>query len=95
MPLSKEALGTLLTARTAFIEQADYSIPDWVNVVDLQTAEGTEERAAWSAHITAVTDAIEGKKTIPEVRADAPSAIKLLNQSPAAWCCSGDGRPQT
>ncbi|KAJ7330478.1 hypothetical protein DFH08DRAFT_1022764 [Mycena albidolilacea] len=73
--LAFEALGTLLTARTAFIEQADYSIPDWVNVVDLQTAEGTEERAAWSAHITAVTDVIEGKKTIPEPPGVAPATV--------------------
>jgi hypothetical protein len=65
MLLSKEALRMLLPTRMVLIEQADYSIPGWVNAVELQTVEGMEEHAVWSAYIMEVTDGIEGKKIIP------------------------------
>ncbi|CAK5283541.1 unnamed protein product [Mycena citricolor] len=45
MLLSKEDSGCLITAHTAFIEQEDYSIPNFVGVIELHTTLGSEEHA--------------------------------------------------
>ncbi|KAF8146814.1 hypothetical protein K438DRAFT_1780555 [Mycena galopus ATCC 62051] len=66
MPLSETALGAILIARSAYIETDDYGIPDWQAVIETHTAEGTPERAAWLAHLTAVIDAVKEEKNIPE-----------------------------
>jgi hypothetical protein len=64
MPRSETALGALLIARSAYIETDNYEIPDWQAVIETHTTEGTPERAAWLAHLTAVVDAIEDGKDI-------------------------------
>ncbi|KAJ7697615.1 hypothetical protein B0H17DRAFT_1197279 [Mycena rosella] len=46
MPLSEEALGALLLARSAYIDQAEYTIPDWHNVIEAHTKADSPERAA-------------------------------------------------
>lgn len=67
MPRSETALGALLIARSAYIETDNYEIPDWRAVIETHTTEGTPERAAWLAHLTAVVDALEDGKDIPAV----------------------------
>ncbi|KAK7057889.1 ribonuclease H-like domain-containing protein [Favolaschia claudopus] len=87
MPLSESAHGALLVARDAFIEQQDYGIPDFKSVVETHTVEGTPERAAWDAHILALTDALEDDKPFPEApgsTATAASGKKKKKSSPAA-----------
>ncbi|CAK5273886.1 unnamed protein product [Mycena citricolor] len=67
IPLSKEELGHLLTARTAFLEQESFSIPDFVMVIKLHTAAGSEERAAWIAHVSMLSNAQEQSIVPPNV----------------------------
>ncbi|KAJ7881261.1 hypothetical protein B0H14DRAFT_2565842 [Mycena olivaceomarginata] len=66
MPLSETALGAILIARSAYIETDSCGSPDWQAVIETHTAEGTRERAAWLAHLTAVVDAVKDGKNIPE-----------------------------
>ncbi|KAJ6575878.1 hypothetical protein B0H10DRAFT_1963693 [Mycena sp. CBHHK59/15] len=72
MPLSETALGAILIARSAYIETDNYN---WQAIIETHTAEGTPERAAWLAHLTAVVDAIEDGKDIPEPPAGSTSAV--------------------
>jgi hypothetical protein len=67
MPLSDTALGAILIARSAYIGVNDYSIPDFQAVIETHTDEGTPERTAWMAHLTAVINAVEDGKDVPEV----------------------------
>lgn len=68
MALSEEALGALLIARAAYIEQDDYSIPDWHNAIEAHTSENSPERAEWMAHIDPLTAAMQDGKELPLVR---------------------------
>jgi hypothetical protein len=63
----RTALGALLVARSAYIETDNYEILDLQAGIETHTTEGTPERAAWLAHLTAVVDAIEDGKDIPAV----------------------------
>jgi hypothetical protein len=48
--LSEEALGALLITRSAYIDQPEYGIPDFRNIIEAHTPEGSPERAEWLAH---------------------------------------------
>ncbi|KAF8191063.1 hypothetical protein K438DRAFT_1762979 [Mycena galopus ATCC 62051] len=78
-PLSETALGAILIARSAYIETDDYGIPDWQAVIETHTAEGTPERAAWLAHLTAVIDAVKEEKNIPEPPAIATGSTVAIS----------------
>lgn len=58
MPLSEAALGALLNARTAYIEEPDYAVTDFQNVIGSHTTDGSAERIAWLAHIQPLTKAM-------------------------------------
>jgi hypothetical protein len=66
--LSEEALGALLIARSAYIDQPEYGIPDFRNVIEAHTPEGSPERAEWLAHINPLTAAMRQEEDLPEVR---------------------------
>ncbi|KAJ7889095.1 hypothetical protein B0H14DRAFT_3127085 [Mycena olivaceomarginata] len=79
MPLSEAALGAILIVRSAYIETDSYEIPDWQAVTETHTTEGTPERAAWLAHLTAVVDAIEdGKKYTREFCVSSMDILLIL-----------------
>ncbi|KAJ7874180.1 hypothetical protein B0H14DRAFT_2569361 [Mycena olivaceomarginata] len=82
MPRSETALGALLIARSAYID--NYEIPDWQAVIETHTTEGTPERAAWLAHLTAVVDALEDGKDIPAPPAGSTSGGKRKKKKSAA-----------
>ncbi|KAJ7464248.1 hypothetical protein B0H11DRAFT_2240645 [Mycena galericulata] len=76
MPLSEEALGALLNARTAFIEQPDYSIPDFHNVIEAHTAKDSAERTAWLKHIDPLTSAMKEETELPVPPGTTPAALQ-------------------
>ncbi|KAJ7898954.1 hypothetical protein B0H14DRAFT_3424289 [Mycena olivaceomarginata] len=86
MPLSETALGALLIARSAYIEDANYEISDFVAVIDTHTTEGTPERAVWSAHLTALIDAVKDDMTVPEAPGSTsnPASVKCKQKKSAA-----------
>ncbi|KAK7029203.1 hypothetical protein R3P38DRAFT_3516264 [Favolaschia claudopus] len=95
MPLSESALGALLVARETFIEEETYKIPDFKDVVETHTVEGTPERVAWDAHILALTDALEDNKPIPEAPGSTSTAAsagsgKKKKASPAAGAAESE-----
>ncbi|KAJ7853279.1 hypothetical protein B0H14DRAFT_2580442 [Mycena olivaceomarginata] len=71
--LSEEALGALLIARSAYIDQPEYGIPDFRNVIEAHTPEGSPERAEWLAHINPLTAAMRQEEDLPEPPGTSPS----------------------
>ncbi|CAK5263387.1 unnamed protein product, partial [Mycena citricolor] len=74
VPLSKEDLGSLITARTTFIEHDNYSVVHFNNAIDLHTALGSAERAAWVSHVDEIMLATEQGNTPPPAPGVAPKA---------------------
>ncbi|KAJ7867905.1 hypothetical protein B0H14DRAFT_2572630 [Mycena olivaceomarginata] len=79
-------LGALLIARSAYIEDANYEISDFVAVIDTHTTEGTPERAVWSTHLTALIDAVKDDTTVPEAPGSTsnPASVKRKRKKSAA-----------
>ncbi|KAJ7689534.1 hypothetical protein B0H14DRAFT_2652742 [Mycena olivaceomarginata] len=84
MPLSETALGALLIARSAYIEDASYEISDFVAVIETHATDGTPERTAWSAHLTATYRCRKDNTTVPEAPATTSTSTRKQKKSAAA-----------
>ncbi|KAJ3963917.1 hypothetical protein EV361DRAFT_874442, partial [Lentinula raphanica] len=60
-----EGRNALNVARTAFITQESYGIPEFLAVIEKHTTNGSEERIQWTQHVDELGEALRENDTLP------------------------------
>ncbi|KAJ3714955.1 hypothetical protein C8R42DRAFT_725898 [Lentinula raphanica] len=67
--INTDTVNALDVARTAFITQESYGIPEFLAVIEQHTAAGSEERVQWTRHVDALGEALRESETLPDAPA--------------------------
>ncbi|KAJ3720691.1 hypothetical protein C8R42DRAFT_722382 [Lentinula raphanica] len=63
LPLAAQK--ALYVARTTFITEESYGIPEFLAVIERHTIDGSEERVQWTKHVDELGEAIRENETLP------------------------------
>ncbi|KAJ3729818.1 hypothetical protein C8R42DRAFT_637962 [Lentinula raphanica] len=92
LDLSSEALSALHLARTMFITQDSYGIPNFLSVIKQHTVDGSRARFQWAKHVDELGEALRENEMLPE----APTLVQevqLAMEKPTGYCEAFVKRP--